>query len=144
MPFLQEVSLEVILCAYFINAMFLVGVVALGVPIYTPFNVATPITPVQMPNALNQTYTNNLKTNMTSNISNITTSNPLQILLQGNPFAFMAYVFVFLAFITGTFPFLLLNNYLVGSPAVVTFAFVVAGFMIFCLARTALFYTRGV
>lgn len=145
MPFAQEISLEVIFCAYFINGMFLVGTVALGLPIYTPFNVATTITPVSLPTAL-QTNSSavNLNANMTNNIENVTTTNPLMKSLQGNPFAFMQYVFVFLAFITGTFPFLLLNNYLVGSTAVLTFAYVVGGFVIFCLARTVLFYTRGV
>lgn len=145
MPFAQEISLEVIFCAYFINGMFLVGTVALGLPIYTPFNVATTITPTPIPTALNDTaISNNLNANMTNNIGNVTTSNPLQIKLQSNPFAFMQYVFVFLAFLTGTFPFLLLNTYLVGSPAVVYFGFIIGGFIIFCLARTVLFYTRGV
>lgn len=126
--------------------MFLVGAAALNVPIYTPFDVTQTVNGIPIPSALNQTSSGNLLTNMTSNIGNVTTSNPLQILLQANPFAFMQYVFVFLSFITGTFPFLLLGHYLVGSSAVVMAEFVggIGGFVLFCLARTVLFYTRGV
>lgn len=144
MPFLQEVSLEVILCAYFINGMFLVGALALNAPIYTPFNTAQTVSGVSIPKELQTNFSNNLVTNMTTNIHNTTSSNPIINTLQSNPFAFLQYVFIFLTFITGTFPFLLLGNFLVGSPTVVLFGFIVGGFVLFCLARTVLFYTRGV
>lgn len=143
MPFMQELSLEILACAYFINFMFLVGALALNVPIYTPFDVSTTVNGVAIPNALQVNYTNNLKTNMTSNIGNITTTNPLQIALQANPFAFMQYVYVFISFITGTFFFNVAGNFLTGTVAQ-AFYFGIAGFVIFCLGRTVLFYTRGV
>lgn len=143
MPFLQEVSLEVIICAYFINGMFIVGAIALDIPIYTPFDTTTTVNGIAIPVALQSNYTNNLVTNMTSNVGNVTTSNPLQILLQANPFAFMQYVFIFLEFITGTFFFNVMGIFLVGTVAT-AFAFIIGGFVIFCLGRTILFYTRGV
>lgn len=143
MAFLQEVSLEIIICAYFINGMFVVGVIAMDIPIYTPFDTTTTVNGINIPDALRTNSSNNIVQSMTTDVGNVTTSNPLQILLQANPFAFMQYVFIFLQFITGTFFFQVMGALLVGEVAT-AFAFIIGGFVLFCLGRTILFYTRGV
>lgn len=144
MPFLQEVSLEVIICAYFINGMFLVFAVGLSLPIYTPFDVSHTINGVPLPHQLQQNATNNILGNMTSNINNQNTTNSgILGSLFGIPLAFFQWVWVFVTFITGTFFFNISGNYLTG-PTAQAFGYIIGGFVIFCLGRTILFYTRGV
>lgn len=144
MPFLQEVSLEVIICAYFINGMFVVASVALSLPIYTPFDVSHTVNGLAIPTALQHNATNNIVTNMTSNIGGQNSSG-IQLIqnIFAIPLSFFQWVWVFTTFITGTFFFNIVGNYLTG-PTATAFGFVIGGFVVFCLGRTILFYTRGV
>lgn len=140
MPFIQEVSLEIVLIVFCINGMIYVGHTEIpNYSIVTPFNIGSNVTATAQPQALNYTNPNNVLVNET-NPNNSTSFGTIVQTLFSNVFAFIQYVYVFVLFITGGFIWSALGMF--GFPA--SFVYILQGVMVFFLARTVLYYVKGV